>query len=282
MGLRKNKEQGQALIEYLLLLIIVLVLGLGAVYQFNSAFRQFLAGDGGLFGPGGYLECLVENGLLPGTDQCPIMPMPDYRKMKPRISGGLQGNGLNGGGSTSTGNASSNGTSNNQSQGSAGSGETPSSRNVPATSADGRNGAFKGFTNNPNQGANGGGKNKAGQTNDGYTGSDKVSSGSASGEASSSDAAGSLRPRNFEDERLAAATKAQSSASKDVPATERDTKSKALLEAEQRAKRKVAASQDEPFTFGRSLRILAIILILFFVIFFVGTQIIAISRGQKR
>lgn len=59
---RKNKvrEQGQAVIEYILLLIIIVSIILGVLYQFNDAFKNFLQS---YFGD--YIACLLETGELP-------------------------------------------------------------------------------------------------------------------------------------------------------------------------------------------------------------------------
>ena len=55
-----GEESGQAAIEYILLLVVVVGVLLGSVYQFNSAF-SFWADN--YFGD--YLACLIESGELP-------------------------------------------------------------------------------------------------------------------------------------------------------------------------------------------------------------------------
>lgn len=55
-----RSRQGQAVLEYLLMLFVVVSLGYGIVYQFNTAFRSFAEN---YFGA--YLECLLEVGELP-------------------------------------------------------------------------------------------------------------------------------------------------------------------------------------------------------------------------
>jgi hypothetical protein len=57
---RKIHISGQATLEYVLLLFIVTSLIFGTVYQFNDAFRQFASN---YFGS--YLSCLLETGELP-------------------------------------------------------------------------------------------------------------------------------------------------------------------------------------------------------------------------
>ncbi|MGE3974068.1 MAG: hypothetical protein AB7F59_06030 [Bdellovibrionales bacterium] len=56
----RKKQSGQALIEYMMVLLFTLIICGGAFYQFNDAFRQFLSG---YFGQ--YLSCLLEAGELP-------------------------------------------------------------------------------------------------------------------------------------------------------------------------------------------------------------------------
>ena len=59
---RKNKvcEQGQAVIEYILFLIIIVSVILGILYQFNDTFKKFIHS---YFGD--YIACLLETGELP-------------------------------------------------------------------------------------------------------------------------------------------------------------------------------------------------------------------------
>jgi hypothetical protein len=53
-------QKGQATIEYVLVLVIVIMMGLGIIWKFNSAFRTFALS---YFGQ--YLDCLLANGELP-------------------------------------------------------------------------------------------------------------------------------------------------------------------------------------------------------------------------
>lgn len=56
----KAKEAGQAVLEYILVLVITVSIILGLMYQFNDAFKQFLDS---YFGD--YIACLLESGELP-------------------------------------------------------------------------------------------------------------------------------------------------------------------------------------------------------------------------
>lgn len=54
------QESGQAILEYTLLLVIVVTILTGSIYQFSSAFQAF---TDSYFGD--YLQCLIESGELP-------------------------------------------------------------------------------------------------------------------------------------------------------------------------------------------------------------------------
>lgn len=56
----KLNQAGQAVIEYILVLLVVLSICLGIIWQFNDAFRQF---SNSYFG--NYIACLLELGELP-------------------------------------------------------------------------------------------------------------------------------------------------------------------------------------------------------------------------
>lgn len=56
----KARQSGQAVLEYILVLIITVFLILGVMYQFNDAFKNFLDS---YFGD--YIACLLETGELP-------------------------------------------------------------------------------------------------------------------------------------------------------------------------------------------------------------------------
>lgn len=58
-----KNQSGQAIIEYMLILVISVSIILGTLYQFSDAFRRTTAS---YFGD--YLSCLLETGELPSTD----------------------------------------------------------------------------------------------------------------------------------------------------------------------------------------------------------------------
>ena len=63
---RSGPESGVAILEYILILVIIVVIALSLLYQFNHTFKTYA---GMLFD--GYYRCLMETGELPGTGtQC--------------------------------------------------------------------------------------------------------------------------------------------------------------------------------------------------------------------
>jgi hypothetical protein len=63
---RRSKQGGQALIEYVLILLIVVAVILGGLTQVNKGFRDWL---GSYFGD--YWTCLIESGELPNVGGAP-------------------------------------------------------------------------------------------------------------------------------------------------------------------------------------------------------------------
>ena len=61
-----RSQSGQGIVEYLLVLVVTVSILLGAIYQFNSAFKSWAQS---YFGD--YLTCLFETGELPIIDGTP-------------------------------------------------------------------------------------------------------------------------------------------------------------------------------------------------------------------
>jgi len=61
-----NSQSGQAIVEYILILVAVVGIILGTVYQFNDSFRNWAQS---YFGD--YIACLLETGELPSIDGSP-------------------------------------------------------------------------------------------------------------------------------------------------------------------------------------------------------------------
>ena len=89
------------MVEYILVLVIVVAIILGIIYQFNDAARQWASN---YFGD--YLACLLETGELPGSDaQCDqLFEEFDLASGRPAIqTAGAGGGGTAGGGSSGPG-----------------------------------------------------------------------------------------------------------------------------------------------------------------------------------
>src|SRR5687768_9585757 len=94
-------QRGQAIVEYILVLVVVVALIIGALSQLNEGFRQYTEN---LFG--GYIECLIETGELPtlhsanpGTTECtPPEFTAEIEPHDPSEGGGGGGDGTGGGG----------------------------------------------------------------------------------------------------------------------------------------------------------------------------------------
>lgn len=61
-----RSTSGQAIVEYILILFVIVGIALGVVYQFNDAFKKWSAN---YFGE--YVACLLETGELPIIDNAP-------------------------------------------------------------------------------------------------------------------------------------------------------------------------------------------------------------------
>src|SRR5262245_43446710 len=90
-------QEGQALLEYIMLLSIATIIIGAFVYQFNDSFRRFSIAY--FVGPDSYLYCLISEGLLPGqeSDNCTL---PRFDKKSGRLrdvaAGASEGSGAGG------------------------------------------------------------------------------------------------------------------------------------------------------------------------------------------
>ena len=69
-----RSQSGQAVIEYVLVLVIVVSILTGILFQFSSAFRTYTKA---LFGD--YISCLLEAGELPGSSIACSESMPSWK-----------------------------------------------------------------------------------------------------------------------------------------------------------------------------------------------------------
>lgn len=132
-----GRESGQAIIEYVLLLVIVVSIILGIMHQFSDAFRKYTRG---MFDPeNGYIVCLLETGVLPGDATCQDQFAAfSLSNGKALVSGGGGSGGGSGGGPSGQ---SSNPGSRGPGGGAGGSGTRPGDRNASRAEEGGGAGA---------------------------------------------------------------------------------------------------------------------------------------------
>ncbi|MCC6278187.1 MAG: hypothetical protein IT289_09765 [Oligoflexia bacterium] len=277
MSLLLRRQKGQAVVEYVLLLGVVVLIILGIMYRFVSSFGVFM--DRIFIGEESYLACLIKNGVLPGdaAGQCqpPRWSLQDGRP-PPNTSGPAitQPGGpaapppLTGGTGPGAGNQE-NQLGGNLSGGARARDRAGGENIVPAPEFDSARGS-------------GVGSNLGGEASEAYTGSDKVSSGSTGAGGGESFAGGGSGIRSDYVPAGRISGKALGSKSQDVPLTERDKKSAATIDAEKKARALAEENAKNPWSIGEALRWLLIIALIVAIIFFVGTQLVAVARGNKR
>ena len=152
-----RNQHGQAIIEYVLILVVVLALG-GLVLKLNEGFKKW--GDS-IVGPKGYMVCLLETGQLPGKTNCHI------KKLEVTFSSGS-------GGSSSSGSSGS---------GAGGSGSGGSSGSSSSSGGENTGGSNSSSASNSSGSSSSGGKGTAGDV---YPTDDPSLDGSNQGSSSSS------------------------------------------------------------------------------------------------
>jgi hypothetical protein len=278
---KKLNQKGQALIEYVMLLFIAVLMVIGLVYQFNDAFRQYL---NAWFGSNeGYLFCLIQNGYLPGESENCSPPTFNLKNGKKLAADGIGGGGSskNGAGSGST-NASGNGSggsnAGNGGSGGGGGGGRANERGSSGSLAPANLTAMK-----SNAAASGkGGSEGAG----GSTGDDGFSSGGglapgAFGSRQSSRRNSRYIPYGSDDDDDSGS---HSRASTVLAATsEKDIRAARLVAVENaRKKRLEDADVNATVSFGNVIKYVAIFVLVFSLIFFIGSMLVAISRGGRK
>src|ERR1043166_6622756 len=64
----RRKHAGQALLEYVILLVIVVTIILGILVQYNKTLGQYFYSM--FVGENSYLYCLIQHAVLPGAPSC--------------------------------------------------------------------------------------------------------------------------------------------------------------------------------------------------------------------
>lgn len=264
MNLYRN-EAGQAVIEYILVLIVVVAVILGGLRQFNEAFRDWADN---YFGE--YLSCLLETGELPAlggaAGECNQVFEPfTLPNGRPPISTATAG------GTAETGSAGSNPSTSNYNDQNANSGSSSVVQVLQApTSFQGGSQSTR-FRASPNFGnQNAGGDTGTAQITDlGSDGGGKVVRIPLKDTADGSRWARSSDDDDDKKEKLQVAGVIKDGNSENT---------NKLM----RIERKISATEDpkiEEFTFGKFLRILLIAAIIIAIVFFVGSQLLQVSKS---
>ncbi|MCM2282871.1 MAG: hypothetical protein NDI61_13610 [Bdellovibrionaceae bacterium] len=297
-----KNESGQAIIEYILILVVVIALILGLAYQFNSAFRVYVTN---YFG--NYLACLIETGELPilgansGGGSCHAQ---FYRPFNPADGQPLPGFAGSGGGGGGGGGGSRPGSSGSSGQTSA-KGNRSSDRSNSASSRSGNNNGSGGGAADSGNGGNGSARTAASLIN-GRGRPKQTQVGQLAGNSNEapkalelakrrSNSVGEVDPnqgrvnrmsldrRFFSDRELEARGK-----EKPIMTLVNEAESGSTLRPKVtsfEARRKVAAKEDdneESIGIGGILRILLIIAIVVILFLLIGGQALQISKSWEK
>ena len=93
-----NSSRGQATVEYLLLIVVVVAIASGIGRPLGKSLSAF---SGAMVGPNGYYACLTEKGLLPGSDCNGQKTEATNKLLQPGQKTSLGGNVFNGDGNKS-------------------------------------------------------------------------------------------------------------------------------------------------------------------------------------
>lgn len=266
MNMFRN-EAGQAIIEYVLILIVVLGIFFGGLYQLNTGFKDWA---NNYFGE--YLSCLLESGELPALGGAGGECSQFYKPFT--LSGGRPPVVSSDGGTTETGSPNQS-PKNNAVDQSARDGSAsvvqvlPTPSSAQWGSAAGRR--FRASPENDGSSEDGGANTGSAQiTNLGDGQGGKVVRIPVKDYGLSRGWAG--RRDNEDDEKK---DKIQTAATVAGVAQENTSK---LIRVERKVSSE-AAPEIEEFTFGKFLRILLIAAIVIAIVFFIGSQILQVSKS---
>ncbi|MBK9293512.1 MAG: hypothetical protein IPM57_03570 [Oligoflexia bacterium] len=267
-----NNQKGQAVIEYVLLLLLTLILLGGVVYQFNTAFKVFA--DSWFVGEDSYIACAIRNGILPdGSDEEEVCTRPRFDITKGVTK---NGQGIGADGKPLDQNSSQARNSAGGKNAAAASGGRAGARRVsdgqigvvPFNSADAKNTGLKSSAATKADG------DKASTGNSGFSSTGKVQDFEQTGTQGSLSRTRSRLAPAPEEAQVAQQTQ-------NIPLTPRDLKTAREIAAE---KKKRASAQEKGFelSIGNVFKYIIIALLVFSIIFFLGSQLVAVARSKKR
>ncbi len=288
-----GSQSGQAITEYILILVVVIGVILGTVYQFNDAFKVYL---NNYFGE--YIACLLETGELPTIETAPgdsgictqlfkPFSLADGRPLIKKGSGGggtskTPGSGKNSD-STKTGQSSS------SSKSGSGGGAGGSTRSSGGGGGSGGSGS-RGFSEGRNSSFGSkihrhSGTGSSSSEKGAYTGStdagDYGSRNNVTSRRSRSDSRQRLDTKfAFDKEETEKTSRVPLLNTRAIAGNSNLTKSKTLINRKS-LKGDIRVEDDEPFTFGSFLRILLIIALIIGLVVTLGGQFLQIGKSSE-
>lgn len=269
-------QRGQGVTEYILLLVIIVAMILGGMYQLNTAFEKWA---NGYFGD--YLTCLLETGELPSIGGAPgdsgicnqlFQPFDFASGRTISVPGGDD----DGGPGTTTDESLTE--QSRRGTGQAGGGTRESASNSRGSFV---GGSSSGGRSSPSgQNAAGGASRKMEKK---YTGSTEASNYSGAGGAQTSSKDGRPRYVPIISSRIvdtAETENEQSVAKATVSRVPGSTENKRIQVVKKSLKKDVA-TEEEPMTFGGFLRFLIIAAIIIALVLFLGGQALQISKNSE-
>jgi Flp pilus assembly pilin Flp len=273
VGISLRNEKGQAIVEYVLVLVVAVTIILGGVYQLNSAFKSWA---NNYFG--NYLSCLLETGELPtisgtGGDSglCNQLFKPfslaDGRPLVTKGQFASSSSSPNTGGGTR---------------------ETPSGTRTGGGgggASSSPHSSFSSARHSPSKGAAGSGPGKNGKMSASYTG-DTSASGYAGGYSSnrgrSSSSSRTRLDQGFAFDETREKEQRRSLASSTAkPSTDKKKEGRAGLNSKSKNKNTPTPGDEEGFSFGDFIRWLIIAAILIAILLFLGGQGLQISKSME-
>lgn len=142
--LKPQSQRGQATVEIILVLMVTVLIALGLIYRFNTAFKKYTTDM-----YGSYYRCLLETGELPGTgsvcgDKQARFNIANGRDLLRDGSGGSGGGSSSGGGGDGSGSDSGGGGNGKGSNGGKGGGSSGGQAGQDSGSEDGGGGGSSG------------------------------------------------------------------------------------------------------------------------------------------
>lgn len=263
-----SSNGGQAIVEYILILVVVVGLALGVVYQFNSAFKSYLQN---YFGE--YVACLLETGELPLIDAAPgdtgvcsqLFKPFTLADGKPLIAPGSStnpnGSDGKGTGSRETGRGGNSGTNGGNFSGSSrfGGGGGSSGSGGFSKKGDGKEGAYTGSTTAGGYGGGYSATNKKLDTGLKYRVDNKFA---------------------FEDEKEGRAKRPSATVTRSTASQDERGGTRARLKRKEISKDS-GEGGEVGFTIGNFLRYLIIAAIVISLVFFLGSQMLQVSKSME-